>query len=722
MKKLFLLMVALCTGYTLMAYTVTVFGYVKRPDATPVKQHPVQVSLVKDNAVLQSMTALTQDNGKYIAVFQVDDNLTELVAYISLKDCQDETLEKEVSVSKLHPVADAHFTWCATACAFDVVIEQTQTNSGEVILVAVPLGGLPPYQFHWSNGQTGQTLLAQPGDKYCVVVTDQDGCQGESCLTPGGQEDCFVEIEALPTNNPASGTKLIAKPKGEGPFTYLWSNGSHEPYIYALQAGKYCVTIMDNLGCQATSCMEVGANDPCAVEIHATLLSSGARQLEAHAKGTPPFAYHWSNGSGDKTIIIEKPGIYCVEVVDANGCQAKACYEWKQDGKDCAVEISVVYDGNKAKLIAHPKGKAPYTFHWSNGANGPFIHVEKPGEYCVVIVDANGCEAKACVVVKEPNTNDCQVHIQVVPTQDPAIFKLIAQPKGPGPFHFLWNNGATVPVIYVESPGEYCVIVQNDQGCEAKACIKLHNGPPAPCAVEIVKSPSNSGLLILKELANGKAPFSYMWNTGETTASIAVEKPGEYCVKVTDADGCVAEACIHVGGGSDPNGPPCAVHIKVKYKSKEEALYLFAVGKGKPPFAYAWSNGHTGPDLLVKEPGVYCVTITDAQGCQATACIEIEKDEFTGGSEEEGALEIRQTYPVPAGEEVFLRIFNPSDARITFQIFDLHGMVIDAPFLQNLPAGEHLIHLPLNGVAPGTYWVRISSDKETVTTPLIRSR
>jgi hypothetical protein len=38
-------------------------------------------------------------------------------------------------------------------------------------------------------------------------------------------------------------------------------------------------------------------------------------------------------------------------------------------------------------------------------------------------------------------------------------------------------------------------------------------------------------------------PYTYLWNTGETTESITVTTPGQYCVTVTDDNDCTGEDC-----------------------------------------------------------------------------------------------------------------------------------------------------------------------------------
>ena len=114
----------------------------------------------------------------------------------------------------------------------------------------------------------------------------------------------------------------------------------------------------------------------------------------------------------------------------------------------------------------------------------------------------------------------------------------------------------------------------------------------------------------LSAIVFGVAPFAYSWNTGEATASISANAPGEYCVTVTDAIGCVTEACYTVAPNTD-----CYTYIVCSINGT-----LDAYGAGVPPFSYVWNTGENSSSISPNMPGEYCVTMTDALGCSASAC------------------------------------------------------------------------------------------------------
>lgn len=138
------------------------------------------------------------------------------------------------------------------------------------------------------------------------------------------------------------------------------------------------------------------------------------------------------------------------------------------------------------------------------------------------------------------------------------------------------------------------------------------------CNVSFQAFDSGCGTLdSLTAVATGTAPFSYSWNTGETTATITpFAWLHEVNVTVTDADGCRATAEYFLGNQNalaayiESVGDPCAGELP--------ALFAYVIG-GQPPYSYAWNTGETTERIEVVTETQYTVTVTDAQGCTFVA-------------------------------------------------------------------------------------------------------
>lgn len=135
------------------------------------------------------------------------------------------------------------------------------------------------------------------------------------------------------------------------------------------------------------------------------------------------------------------------------------------------------------------------------------------------------------------------------------------------------------------------------------------------CGVSIASSTAG-----LAANATGLPPFAYSWSSGQSTQAIAPTVPGNYCVTVTDANGCFAIDCYT---WEEPQDTTCYAIVSVGSMG-EGSAQLNAVAGGEAPFAYSWSTGENASSITVTATGEYCLTVTSANGCTATDCAFVE--------------------------------------------------------------------------------------------------
>ena len=146
-------------------------------------------------------------------------------------------------------------------------------------------------------------------------------------------------------------------------------------------------------------------------------------------------------------------------------------------GADCRTKIAPRRADGGILLKAHTRGKAPFTYEWSNGAKTQSIKVKEPGKYCVKVEDAEGCVSDACFVVRKPGDgDDVKCRTRIMPRRTDAGLKLIARTRGKAPFTYHWSTGDTTQSIVVKEPGKYCVKVEDAEGCISKTCFDLRKG------------------------------------------------------------------------------------------------------------------------------------------------------------------------------------------------------------------------------------------------------
>ncbi|HRF41025.1 MAG TPA: hypothetical protein PK198_19675, partial [Saprospiraceae bacterium] len=124
----------------------------------------------------------------------------------------------------------------------------------------------------------------------------------------------------------------------------------------------------------------------------------------------------------------------------------------------------------------------------------------------------------------------------------------------------------------------------------------------------------------LAALDAGEGFVTYVWSNGASGRNIQVDEPGEYAVTITDASGCTfSPRPVIVAPCTDPPfafTPGTAPVISCTTPAK------LSPGAG---FAhYSWSDGSTLDTLTTTLPGLYTVTVTDFNGCQAVQKYQLD--------------------------------------------------------------------------------------------------
>jgi gliding motility-associated-like protein len=112
----------------------------------------------------------------------------------------------------------------------------------------------------------------------------------------------------------------------------------------------------------------------------------------------------------------------------------------------------------------------------------------------------------------------------------------------------------------------------------------------------------------------GTPPYSFSWNTGQTTASINSLCAGTYTCTITDSASCAFTVTATV-----TSPPPVVVTIATPADiciGQSSTLTASASG-GTPGYTYTWTPAFTGNPYVVSPTTStpYSVTATDASGC-----------------------------------------------------------------------------------------------------------
>ncbi len=152
---------------------------------------------------------------------------------------------------------------------------------------------------------------------------------------------------------------------------------------------------------------------------------------------------------------------------------------------------------------------------------------------------------------------------------------------------------------------------------EAAMTVNILMDTPPDC-----KSTQPTAALSVK-ITGGEAPFTYAWNSGQTTDKISHLASGNYVLTVTDSKGTVKTAEYDI--------PDASLTLSVEVLKPSSgaptgdgsANLLINGGTGK--LIYAWDNGETGQTAVKLTAGNHAVTVTDENGCSATTAFNLSE-------------------------------------------------------------------------------------------------
>ncbi|WP_190304163.1 Ig-like domain-containing protein, partial [Paenimyroides baculatum] len=112
----------------------------------------------------------------------------------------------------------------------------------------------------------------------------------------------------------------------------------------------------------------------------------------------------------------------------------------------------------------------------------------------------------------------------------------------------------------------------------------------------------------------GTIPYTYLWNTGATGATLSNLAAGTYSVTITDTNGCTGTESITITQPAVLIATNSA-QTDVSWYGGNDGSATVSVAGGTAPYTYLWSNGATGATASNLIAGTYTVTVTDANGC-----------------------------------------------------------------------------------------------------------
>tara|TARA_B100000683_G_scaffold277914_1_gene340599 strand:+ start:756 stop:7997 length:7242 start_codon:yes stop_codon:yes gene_type:complete len=391
-----------------------------------------------------STTAITQG-------IEVSDAGTYWVAKTDSNDC--ETRDTIVVVSEDLPVVDLGPS-DTTICVENEYVLDPGNEGLEIV---------------WNNSDTGRLKLVNGAGVYKVTVTNDARCSAYDSITINFYDVPEIEISSKDTSMCLGYSVDITV--GDFYTSYAWTNSSSiSNTITVDESNTYEVTIIDTNGCEGSESVDVTVLPLPEIGLESTENFCAYSEGLILTVNTSGADYLWSNGEETRSITIDSPGSYWVDVKDINDCfnsdtvevvEAFLNVSLGEDISVCGVETVTVDAGDYALEI------------WNGNDTSSVYVLSESDSVEVVAIDAEGCYGKDTIhVVFNQNP------IIVLEHQDSAICDLIGEKTvisivDPQDNEILWSTEEASTSIDIVEAGTYSVTLTNEADCSTSDSVEI---------------------------------------------------------------------------------------------------------------------------------------------------------------------------------------------------------------------------------------------------------
>jgi len=571
-------------------------------------------------------------------VFESPDSITTVVsggiAPYSYMWSDSDTTEHRGNLSAgtyIVTVVDA--TNCYNVCGVDIpgapcniIIEETIAkdtcgNSLGSIDLNVS-GGSASYSFFWNTGDTIEDIFNIPAGSYTVQVIDSmyNACDTTKTIVVPDTSITILIPFVVTESDCDNGDIDISPTPVRDDYSFVWSNGFLGEDLIDVGEGFYEVDVSYGT-CLADTIIEMTADT--VFDVSCIIVTPNTISVTP-IDGTEPVTYLWSDANTEQTRDSLVPGLYQVTATDADGCVAEC--EILLLGSDTCFNrqpvINLTFDQNclndTITITASPDTGA-YVPAWSSTStiqgdtNLWSIKILSTAEEQIeatLTLSDDTCSFFYNIVFGSINCCACVLtDIDTTLCYGDSIAMALDTTSCLGPLTYAWSNGDTVenPMVYMG--GNYELTLTDADGCSTVGYYKVQTLIAPIVNIEGALSLCNGQTSMLTAIGEVD---SVLWSTGDTVASITIDTAGTYTVTSYGA-GCNSIASVDVTFFSDNS-----IDLGVDTTNCDQVLL-------DPGYSgtYLWSTGAINNKIIVNQTGLYKVTITDINGCEAVDSINV---------------------------------------------------------------------------------------------------
>jgi gliding motility-associated-like protein len=434
----------------------------------------------------------------------------------------------------------------------------------------------------------------------------------------------MATITSTPAGCGCSGSATV-NTCGDGPFTYLWSNGATTQSITGQCSGSYTVTVTAGkcLKMTDTASVNLGSGGGFAATVatvNAVCTTDGSATANPTG-GHPPYTYFWSNGNTTSSTTGLPAGNYYLLITDNTGCKDSLLFSITNTPDNLAGTVTTINPSCSAggSATAVPTGgNPPYTYLWSNSTTTVTDNGLSAGSYYVLITDNTGCVDSIAFTL----TGAGVPIVTITPSIDTVCNGGGDTLKASGALTYTWLPVTGLSCTSCPNPKASPLVTTtytvtgDSNGCIATASATVTVLPPptivAGASPDTVCEGHQSTLSAKGGVSYTWAPSTFLSCTSCLNPIATPTTEITYTVIGTDAHGCTNSGTITVYVAPTP--------VLTVSPNKDicpgQSAVLTASGSGS---GFIWEPGNSTSQSITVSPvttTIYTVTLTG--GCGTT--------------------------------------------------------------------------------------------------------
>jgi len=519
-------------------------------------------------------------------------------------------------------------------------------------------------QFYtWSTGQSGNTITVTPNQTttYTVTVTAGNGCT----LTDQITVNVIIppQSNAGPDDNVCSHTYTLQAIQSvgtgswsyTGPGTANFSNINNPNATVTVSAdGLYSfIWTENNNGCISKDTVNIrfttqpianAGNDITLCQLNTTLSAVPSVGTGTWSQVSGPGTINFSNINDPNTSIsTNTEGSYTLQWTEDNGYGCVSSDNvivtlWSQPVANAGT-LDSVCSLTYPQMNAIPSVGQGTWSQLSGPGNAIFGNANSPtssvtvsnyGIYQFIWTENNhGCISSDTVtkIFNYIPTSTFTVS-SINCFQDTAIVTFTGMVDSAVVYNWNFGNaniisgseGGPYTINYLQDGAYNISLVVSQHGCISQlTTISVINPPKLEISLN-KQDISCYGAMdgkIFTNVTGGTPPYTYHWSNGVPYSFIANASEGYYYLTVTDSKGCKAFDTTYI---YEPDKLFITVPDTIKVCKDSSITITASVTGGTYPYTLQWNTGQTQQyiNVSVSQTTSYSVTVTDANGCQAS--------------------------------------------------------------------------------------------------------